>query len=67
MVYDFCANCPEGCDAAQAAELIERKTCDPCDCCFNYSSPACLDCGDKYSNYEAATDRDGDGDYPPLD
>ena len=50
--YSFCAGCPQKCNDKQAKQAFAHKTCDPCDACFNYGSPACLDCGDNFGNFE---------------
>ena len=51
--FSFCAGCPQNCNGQQASKALTQKVCDPCDGCFNYSSPACLDCGDNFGNFEA--------------
>lgn len=64
MLYNFCEGCPEACDKAKAERLMSARTCDPCDACFNESSPVCTDCGDDFANFEAADHADEEVKYP---
>jgi hypothetical protein len=66
--FDYCIGCPEACvTIAEVEQKQARKLCDPCDGCFNFSSPACSDCdAPSYQNFEfdggeqkAATERLG--------
>ena len=54
--FTYCEGCPEQCPSKAEAERKQaQKLCDPCDSCWNVSSPACLDCDTPdFSGYEAA-------------
>lgn len=53
-LFDYCIGCPEACaTVAEVEQKQAHKLCDPCDGCFNHSSPACSDCdGPSYQNFE---------------
>jgi len=62
-LYHYCKGCESGCDSSEAASKQSHGLCDPCDGCFNYSSPACLDCdAPVFANFEADCDGAGASD-----